>query len=307
MLTLINDLESTSELFGVNPKIIGNFNFWTHDGGRWKVSRIHPLWNMNVANPASDQSEHNASMAKNKGNIFVYHTNSSLQIRSWSTLFKSMAFFFLYFGCKALGIETLPSSPLFSPECYLVQRKHSSDPLPPPLHLWLSLGFFSLIPSLQLIWPVVVAGLREWIDPRLVNKAIIRSRLSLCLCTDSTLDGANGGGGGEEQGREGRWWPDSIFWCASAESVSANLSDGKHSYCFSFNTVVEAEVSYFEVHTCPYIITFHSHPFVFDFQPSSYVSRGAATSNQNKTWSCNDQFLWHILFFFCPPRPSVAS
>lgn len=43
-------------------------------------------------------------------------------------------------------------------------------------------------PPLQLIWPVVVAGLREWIDPRLVNKTIIRSRLSLCLCTDSTLD-----------------------------------------------------------------------------------------------------------------------
>ena len=64
------------------------------------------------------------------------------------------------------------------------------------------LFFFVLTLSLQLIWPVVVAGLREWIDPRLVNKAIIRSRLSLCLCTDSTLDGVNAAG--RRGAREGR-------------------------------------------------------------------------------------------------------
>lgn len=143
-------------------------------------------------------------------------------------------------------METLPSSPLFSPEYYLVWGKYNSDPLPLAYHS----GFlYFFLPTLQLIWPVVVGGLREWINPRLVNKAIIRSRLSLCSCTDSALDGVNGEGG-EERGREGRWWWDSIFWCESAESVSTNLSDGKHSYCFFLNTHIKAEMSYFKAGAC---------------------------------------------------------
>ncbi len=50
---------------------------------------------------------------------------------------------FSLFLLVVLGIETLPSSPLFSPEYYLVQSKYSSDPLPLALHLWLSQCYFS--------------------------------------------------------------------------------------------------------------------------------------------------------------------
>lgn len=55
------------------------------------------------------------------------------------------------FGCKVLGIETLPSSPLFSPEYYLVQGKYSSDPLPlAPLSIsgFLAAFFFFFGPPL---------------------------------------------------------------------------------------------------------------------------------------------------------------
>lgn len=57
----------------------------------------------------------------------------------------------------------------------------------------------SLLPFLQLVWTVVVAGLRQWIAPRLVNKAIIRGWLRFCLCTDRTLNRANAG---KERGKE---------------------------------------------------------------------------------------------------------
>lgn len=66
-------------------------------------------------------------------------------------------------------------------------------------------AWFSVILSrcvftrLWFIWPQVVGRLRERIGPRLVNKAIIRSRLSLCVWREGASE--RGRGGGSERGR----------------------------------------------------------------------------------------------------------
>lgn len=129
-----------------------------------------------------------------------------------------------------------------------------------PLHHWLPhcfvfFVFFFVLPlSLQLIWPVVVAGLREWIDPRLVNKAIIRSRLSLCLCTDSTLDGVNAGGRRGARERRTLMVRFNILMCVSWICLNQFQWWETLTLFFWFIfTHINADVFYFQAHTCSYI------------------------------------------------------